>query len=232
VDLNGKRVLVCDCDGTMPLDGKALARACQGTDLAVSRQLCRRQIETFKDTAAAGQPMLVACTQEAPLFLETLDDMETAPEAAFTNIRERAGWSTDAAKATPKIAALLAEAALDIEPTSSVSLTSDGALLVIGTDDRAIEAATQVAGRLDATVLLTEAKDVSPPRLMDILVFTGTVKAARGHLGAFSLDIAGFAPAQPSSRDRLSFEEVAQSGTSTCDLILDLRGARKERRVF
>lgn len=224
MDLNGKRVLVCDCDGTMPLDGKTLARACRGTDLAVSRQLCRRQIETFKDAAAAGRPLLVACTQEVPLFLETLDDMETAPEAAFTNIRERAGWSTEAPKATPKIAALLAEAALDIEPTSSVSLTSEGALLVVGTDDHAIEAAKQAAGRLDVTVLLTKATDVSPPRLMDVPVFTGKIKAARGHLGAFSLDIAGFAPAQPSSRDHLSFDEVAQSGTSTCDLILDLRG--------
>ena len=98
--LNEKHVLVCDCEGTMSIDGKALAKACgQGTgddgDLKVATHLCRRQAEEFQRVAGiagqAGETLLVACTQEAPLFLETLDEMDTPPAIAFTNIREKAG---------------------------------------------------------------------------------------------------------------------------------------------
>ena len=100
--LNGKEVLVCNCEGTMTIDGKALAKACQGGDkkgggkkaeeLSVASHLCRTQIEEFQRLAGQGSELLVACTQEAPLFLETLDEMgEDAPAAQFVNIREKAG---------------------------------------------------------------------------------------------------------------------------------------------
>ena len=83
--LNGKEVLVCNCEGTMTIDGKALAKACQGSDkkgggkkaadLIVASHLCRTQIEEFQRLAGQDSELLVACTQEAPLFLETLDEM-------------------------------------------------------------------------------------------------------------------------------------------------------------
>jgi ferredoxin len=222
MERNGKQVLICDCEGTMPLDGKALAKALDGKELAVNHQLCRTQLDTFRKAGGDGTPLLVACTQEAPLFLETQGDADTA--IGFVNIRERAGWSRQAAKATPKIAALLAEAALDIPPTRGVSMTSEGTLLVIGSDETAIDAARQLAGRLDVTVLLTEGAKVVPPRLMDVPVFTGTLDGATGHLGTFEVRVTGFAPAAPSSRGALDFEAMAQTGTSQCDLILDLRG--------
>ncbi|HAD86246.1 MAG TPA: hypothetical protein DCG48_02690, partial [Rhodospirillaceae bacterium] len=72
--LNQKHVLVCDCEGTMPIDGEALAKACgRGAeaegDLKVATHLCRRQIEEFQRVAGiaaeADETLLVACTQEA-----------------------------------------------------------------------------------------------------------------------------------------------------------------------
>ena len=115
MELNGKRLLVCDCEGTMTIDGKVLAKACQAAaraggmaapagdeategaqELAVNTHMCRAQLDEFERIAGkAGKGgLLVACTQEAPLFLETLDGMgDKAPNARFTNIRERAGWS-------------------------------------------------------------------------------------------------------------------------------------------
>ena len=53
--------------------------------------------------------LTVGCTQEAPLFSEVAG--ERAGAISFVNVRETAGWSTDAAKAGPKMAALLAAAA-------------------------------------------------------------------------------------------------------------------------
>ena len=144
------------------IDGKALAKVCQGGDkkgggkkaesLNVASHLCRTQIEEFQRLAGQGSELLVACTQEAPLFLETLEEMgEDAPAAQFVNIREKAGWSKDASEkspATEKMAALLTEAALDLEAATSVTMISGGVLLVMGNDDRALEAAKKVASRL------------------------------------------------------------------------------------
>ena len=63
--------------------------------------------------------MHVACTQEAPLFREVAAEKGSEAELRFTNIRETAGWCAHKSAALPKMAALLAEAALHAEPTTS-----------------------------------------------------------------------------------------------------------------
>jgi len=223
----------------MTIDGKALAKACRSAaaggktaddaELAVNTHLCRAQLNEFERIAGkADGDLLVACTQEAPLFLETLGEMgDKAPKARFTNIRERAGWSKAATKKSPavaKMAALLAEAALDIPDARQVSMISGGVLLVLGNDDRAIAAAKKVASRLDVTVVLESTRGLTPPQLMDVPVFTGKVTKASGHLGQFEVAVEKFAAASPSSKASLAFDDNKQAGTSVCDLILDLRG--------
>ena len=120
MELNGKTVLVCDCNGTMRVDGDALAKACGMRAGRVSTALCRAQIGAFEAASAGEQPLLVACTQEAPLFTEARAALGRDVDLHFTNIRERAGWSEGRPTALPKIAALLAEAALDIPATPAV----------------------------------------------------------------------------------------------------------------
>lgn len=231
--LNGQQVLVCDCEGTMAIDGKALAKACDGDgELTVATHLCRRQIEEFQRQAGDGAPLLVACTQEAPLFLETLDEMgEASPAVRFTNIRETAGWSEAAGggkqattNLTAKMAALLNEAAMDLEPARSVTLKSDGVALVLGHDETALKAAQKLAERLDVTVILDQPGEVVPPAVMNVPVFAGKVAAAGGHLGAFKITLQDFVPARAASRGALEWDGEPQAGSSECDLILDLRG--------
>lgn len=220
----GKQVLVCNCEDTMALDGKALAKAGGAPAGEVHSQLCRAQIERFKAAVAAGGPVLVGCTQEAPLFDEIRAEVAPGTEVAYTNIRECAGWAEQGADATPKIAALLAEATLEIPPTPAVSLASQGQCLVYGRDQEALEAARQLASRLSVTLLLTDPVDVIPPRVVDLPIFRGTIAAARGHLGAFELDIDGHAAMMVSSRRALAFERPRDGVTTACDLILDLAG--------
>ncbi|MDJ0947560.1 MAG: 4Fe-4S binding protein [Alphaproteobacteria bacterium] len=223
--LNDKRILVCDCEGTMPLDGKSLAKALGGADVPrVSTQLCRSQIETFEGALKEGGPVLVACTQEARLFQETAEDAGADVALSFTNVRERAGWSEAGGKAGAKIAALLAEAALDIPPAHTVSMRSEGSCLVYGRDQTALEAAQQLAGRLDVTLLLAQPEDIVPPQTIEIPIFRGTVTAARGHLGAFEIEIDDHAPMAVSSRARIGFAAPQDRVRSRCDLILDLTG--------
>ena len=224
MELNGRKTLICNCRGSMPLDGSALAATLGCAAPVVHTELCRAQLARFEAAIADGAPLLVACTQEAPLFGETAVTRQAAGEIAFTNIRERAGWSDDAAAATPKIAALLAEASLGTEPAATVSLRSDGAVIVYGVDERAIEAARQLRDRLDVTVLLSAPRDVLPPRIFDVPLFRGTIVKAAGHLGAFDIVVDDYAPALPSSRGALTFAPPRDKASLRCDLILDLSG--------
>jgi ferredoxin len=225
MEVRGKRILVCNCEISMPLDGKKLARACGSEDACeVHSQLCRAQIESFKAAVASGDPLVVGCTQEAPLFEETR--AEFGPETAirYTNIRERAGWAEEGATALPKIAALLAEATLEVPPTSTVVMTAAGACLVYGRDEQAVEAAKQLSPRLSPTVILTHPEDVIPPRLIDVAIFRGTIRQASGNLGAFELTVDGFAPMAVSSRQALTFGPGRDGVAVRFDLILDLSG--------
>ena len=165
----------------------------------------------------------MACTQEAPLFREVAESSPQA-ELTFVNIRETGGWSNDAAAAGPKAAALIAAAQEDMPPISLVTLESSGVALIYGRDEIAIEAAQRLADRLDITVLLTKPGDVTPRRTNEFPVLKGTIRNARGHLGAFELAIDDYALPLPSSRAKLVFGPSRNGATSTCDLILDLSG--------
>ena len=63
--LNGKQILICDCEGTIDLPKKALEKLFGTDDITVNTHLCRTQIGNFTNAVAAGEPMIVACTQEA-----------------------------------------------------------------------------------------------------------------------------------------------------------------------
>jgi ferredoxin len=215
-----RTILVCSCEDTMPLDEAALRRGCRGADVKTARQLCRAELEQFRAAAAGGGPLTVACTQEAPLF------GEVAPKAeiAFANIRETAGWSSEGAKAAPKIAALLAVAAEPTPDIPYVSLTSEGVVLVYGRDERAIEAAHLLKDHLDVTVLVTAPKDLAPVRVTEFPVVKGTIRSAKGHLGAFEITVDDYAQPAPSSRRALTFEAARNGAVSRCDIVFDLSG--------
>src|SRR3989304_4066824 len=112
---------LCNCNKTMPLNAAGLQSAL-ALDWApqVHTELCRREIGSFQ-AGLAQEACVVACTQEAPLFGEVAEQAGASTALRFVNIRESAGWSQEAAKATPKIAALLAAAGLpEPEPVPSV----------------------------------------------------------------------------------------------------------------
>ena len=120
MEMRGRRVLLCNCEETMPLDAKGLEKACRAVgatgDLTLDSQLCRAQLGNFQQALLGDQPVIVGCTQEAPLFSEVAEESNPQAEVAHFDIRETAGWSAEAESrdATAKIAALLAEAALEI----------------------------------------------------------------------------------------------------------------------
>src|SRR4051812_28208543 len=156
-----RRCLLCDCEGTMRLDGRAIARALGGAEPEVATQLCRAQLDRFRQALATGEPLLVACTQEAPLFTEVA--AESGADLLFANIRERAGWSDEGAAAQPKIAALLAEAATTAQPAPTLTLQSEGRCLVYGAAEPALEAAGRPPHRPPVPVLAPPRTRPRPP---------------------------------------------------------------------
>jgi ferredoxin len=216
-------LMICTCEKTMPLDGRAIGRACTGR-ITQANQLCALEIDRFKAALADGVAITVACTQEVPLFREVAEDLAPSSALTFVNIRETAGWSKDAAAAGPKAAALIAAAAEDATPIALVTLESDGVALIYGRDEVAIEVGRRLAGRLDITVLLTKPSDVTPRCSNEFPVLKGSVRNARGHLGQFELTIDDYAFPAPSSRRRLEFGVPRNGAVSTCDIVLDLSG--------
>ncbi|MCL4765228.1 MAG: 4Fe-4S dicluster domain-containing protein [Hyphomicrobiaceae bacterium] len=221
------KLLVCNCQRTMEVDGARLARTLglEGP-LAVHRELCRSESASFEAALAAG-PVHVACTQEAPLFRDIAEDKGLGDvPMRFTNIRERAGWCEAKPAALPKMAALLAEAAHEAEPAGLITLKSEGVCLVYGAGQAALDAAHELSPRLSVSVLLTDAADAIPPSVVDVPIHRGRIRRASGHLGAFEIEVDGYAPMLPSSRTALEFVLARDGAMSKCDVILDLSGGR------
>jgi ferredoxin len=224
-----RKIALCSCEDTMPLDTETLRRACGGAEILSGRQLCRAELERFRALAAGGGPVTVACTQEAPVFSEVAEEGaaaagDDAAALTFVNIRETAGWSRDAVAAAPKMAALLAAAAEPMPQTPLLSITSEGVALIYGRDEKAIEAADLLKDHLDITVLITRPGDLTPRSRTDFPVVQGTIRSAKGRLGAFELMVDDYAAAAPSSRGRLQFGAPRDNAVSRCDIVLDLSG--------
>lgn len=224
--ISGHDVLICNCERTMALDGKRIAAALGQPEASVCSHLCRTEADRFAQALESGEPLLVACTQEAPLFRELAADTGRETSLRFTNIRERAGWTTAKGDVSPKVAALLAEAMVAGEPARSMTIRSDGQCLVYGGGQAALEAARRLQSRLGVSLLLTEADDVIPPSVVDVPIYRGRIAKAEGHFGAFEVTVDGYAAALPSSRDGLEFAMARDGARATCSVILDVSGGQ------
>ena len=174
--------LVCNCNGTMPLDAKALG-------VPVHRSLCRQEVGSFLKALDGSDSLVVACTQEGALFNELAEQSQKPLVAPlrFVNIREVAGWTQEAKSSGPKIAALLALADMpEAEPVPVVNYESQGRLFIIGAGSVALPWAEKLSGSLDVSVLCTEPGDL--PLARNYPIYTGAVTKLDGYLGKFSVD--------------------------------------------
>jgi ferredoxin len=218
-----RNILICSCEDTMPLDGEKVRRACRDSVVIEGRQFCRAELDRVRKAAAGGEPTVIACTQEAPLFSEIAEE-SGANAPTFVNIRETGGWAKDAAKAGPKMAALIAATASPAPEVSFVPLSSDGVTLLYGKDERVIEAAELLKEHLDVTVLIKTGSELTPRRVTQFPVVRGIIRAAKGHLGAFEVTVDDYAVPVPSSRGAFAFGTAKNGAVSRCDILIDLSG--------
>ena len=186
MSVNERDLHVCSCNATMPIDGAALARALgRDAPLPVHHAMCQRDLASF--SGAVHGDAIVACTQEQRLLGDAADDAGRTRTIRFVNVRETAGWSAEARAATPKIAALLAAAALPDPPSvPRVAYESRGELLIAGPAGAALAWADALKDALTVTVLVTQRDAAAAlPAQRDYPVYSGTLTALTGWLGAF-----------------------------------------------
>ncbi len=181
-----RQVNLCSCNRTMPFDTAAFAQAAASAGAASVQSfdaMCQHELGRFGD--AIDGDALVACTQEARLLGEAAGDSQKVSTVRFFNIREKAGWSKESSFATPKLAALIAEAMLpEAAPTTQVTYKSGGQTLIIGPMRDALEIADALKGALSVNVLATD-RDGELPPTRDYPVLSGANVKATGWLGAF-----------------------------------------------
>lgn len=206
----------------MPLDATAVRRGCRNAEITTAQQLCGTELQRFRSIAGRDTPLTVGCTFTAAMLSEAALETGRSSPITFANLREAAGWSDEASAAGPKMAALLAAAAVPMPDVPAIRAESGGVILIYGRDEIAVEAGNLLKDKLDVTVLILPPATIAPPRTGDFPVVKGRIATVKGHLGAFDVVVDDFAPPLPSSRGLLAFASVRNGAKSRCDIILDL----------
>ncbi len=184
-----RRIHLCNCNSTMPLDAPEILAAVGANAQdhpALKRQMCQRELEDFSKDVIGDA--IIACTQESKLLGEVAGEKASVSTIRFVNIRETGGWSKEAHLATPKIAALLAQAMLpDAQPTTQVNYVSKGETLVIGAASDALPLAEMLAAHVNVSVLLTDTSGAVLPEKHDFAIISGAKVSATGWLGGFDV---------------------------------------------
>lgn len=217
-----KRLLVCDCAGSMALNPEMLGKAAGVEGVTACSFLCTDQVQVAVDALSEGAAVTIACRQEADFFEGIAEELNAAERLHTVDIRDRAGW-TDDEDASPKQAALLAELALPRPQTPSKDVTSNGVCLVLGSDDTALTAAKRLSDVLAVTCVISKAPDfVRPVNSYDLAI--GTVSSASGTAGKFEIVVDQYAPMQRIGRGDPGFMMPKDGARSKCDIILDMSG--------
>ncbi len=217
-----KRLILCNCSETQTFDLKALSTLEGVTCSRVHSNLCEAEIETAAAQIGDGDA-IIACTQERVLFGDLAEEIGAEPPL-FVDLRDRAGWSDEAERAGPKMAALVADALLDAPMIKMVDVESQGRCLILGPAEVALPLAARLAEVLAVTVLLHEDEAEEAPMERSFDVVLGRLAGARGAFGGFDLRIDGLRQLQRSGRGAPAFGAPRDGAKSSCDILIDLGG--------
>ena len=218
-------IVICSCEDTMPLDGKAVAEG-----------LPRRQ-------GHHGAPSVPGGDRALPHGDPQRRSADDCLHAGSGSVRRGGGRSRPQGRhhlrqyprngglvarrrdAGPKMAALLAAAAEPLPAVPIVNLESEGVILIYGCDERAVEAGNLLKepARRDRAAQATGQR-LRRRAAPSFPIVQGTIRDAKGHLGAFEITVDDFAQPAPSSRGELAFGRSRNGAKSHCDIILDLSG--------
>ncbi|WP_170548400.1 4Fe-4S binding protein [Ruegeria atlantica] len=215
----GTKLILCDCAGTQDLEAEKIASACGIACSKVHAALCTAELETAASLMQDGDTV-IACGQEQDVFRDLADELNI-DMPGFVDLRDRAGWSEQSSDATPKMAALAAEALLPQPITPSVDVFSEGTCFIVGAGEVSFDLAARLSDTLAVTVLVTD--DASPDsRSFDVV--RGQLRSLNGALGGFTLRLDALQQLKPGGRGAFTWTEARDGAHSACDIIIDLTG--------
>ena len=98
MDINNNKVLICNCENTMQIDGDKLGKACGSNSCTIYNNLCNQELtivdEALKLSKEKQTNLTIACTQETKTFESYAEDKKFPNPKTF-NIRENSGWSKE-----------------------------------------------------------------------------------------------------------------------------------------
>ncbi len=216
----GKKLLLCDCEGSQSLDAASLSTSCGVECTRVHSALCTRELGAAAELLTQDDQVVIACGQEQQVFQELAEELGV-DEPGFFDLRDRAGWSGQGDAAGPKMAALAAEALLPQPITPSVDVISEGVCFIVGPGDVAFDLAERLSDVLAVTVLATD--DATPlSRKFDTV--RGRLQTVDGALGGFDLKLRALQQTEPGGRGDYRWTDPRDGATSRCDIIIDLTG--------
>ena len=158
-------------------------------------------IDAFKAALATGEPVLVGCAQEAPLFSEIAEEAAQDAAVSYMNIRERAGWY-DQGVARPRKSPPSGGSRPRNRGDAGGDATSGGAVRFYGEGATALAAARQLVRRLNVTLLLKDARELQPPSVMNIPVFARAHSSGDRTSGLVHAAIDGYGVSVPRREGR------------------------------
>ncbi len=219
------QILICSCEDTMPLDADAVRRGCRGAQVTTAHHLCRAEIDRFRAAVGEGEPLIVGCTQEAPLFSEVAEEQESSAPLTFVNVRETAGWSDRGRRRRAENGRAdrgRRRAGAGFSAGQPVERRRHAGLRPRRARDRGRKAARRPSRRHGAD---------QPPEGSGAAA-RDRISGGQGHdpLRARAISARSNSPSTimrrplPSSRGALSFGPARNGAVSRCDLVLDLSG--------
>ena len=233
VNILNNKVLICNCEKTMDIDGNQLSKACKADTLCkVGNNLCGSEIDfvikELKEAQENDKNLLIACTQENQTFQKIAEENNLPAPTTF-NIREYAGWSKEGKKSIPKISSLINSAFENIKQTPSLTLESSGRCFVYvdhNKGDTSVEIAAdlckKLANHLGVTLMISNFKNDLILEPSNYKITKGNIKNAQGYFTQFKLEINDFSESLASSKSKVEFGDFFNKVDTDCDLIVDL----------
>ncbi|MBT6386794.1 MAG: 4Fe-4S ferredoxin, partial [Alphaproteobacteria bacterium] len=82
---NSRRILLCSCNNSMHIDHTLIADSLDREIPEAATDLCRSGLARAEKALAGDAPVLIACTQEAAVFLETAEETGHDADLQFLN---------------------------------------------------------------------------------------------------------------------------------------------------
>ena len=154
--------------------------------------MCRRGVSALGSLSDAqkNDEILIACTQERAFFdgLASQRASNGLSPIKFIDAKRLQDTPESLHKAVPAIAATIAMAGVPAEPVAAVAYASSGRVALVGAASQVLPWAEALSESMSVSVYLSESDSGSLPVERRFQVFSERVRAAKGWLGAFTVE--------------------------------------------